>query len=228
MPERSAMSELRVFLADDHAVVREGLKALVNAQPGMAVVGEAADGLDACELVPGARPDVVVMDLRMPEINGIDATRQIAGRHSETAVLVLTMFEDDDSVFAAMRAGARGYVLKGADKADIIRAVQAVAGGELIFGPGIADRVMRYFASAREGGQLSPFPHLTDREREVLEVIAEGQSNQVIARRLVLSPKTVRNHVSNIFAKLQVADRAQAIVRAREAGLGDRKRPPQP
>jgi DNA-binding NarL/FixJ family response regulator len=138
------------------------------------------------------------------------------------------MFEDDDSVFAAMRAGARGYVLKGADKTDIIRAVQAVAGGELIFGPGIADRVMRYFASAREGGHLNPFPDLTDREREVLELIAEGENNQAIARRLVLSHKTVRNHVSNIFAKLQVADRAQAIVRAREAGLGEGKRPPEP
>jgi DNA-binding NarL/FixJ family response regulator len=219
---------LRVVIADDHPLYRDGLRIVLSSSEVAEVVGEASNGTQAVALAAELVPDVVVMDLRMPEINGIDATRQIAGRHSETAVLVLTMFEDDDSVFAAMRAGARGYVLKGADKADIIRAVQAVAGGELIFGPGIADRVMRYFASAREGGQLSPFPHLTDREREVLEVIAEGQSNQVIARRLVLSPKTVRNHVSNIFAKLQVADRAQAIVRAREAGLGDRKRPPQP
>ena len=219
---------LRVVIADDHPLYRDGLRIVLSSSGGAEVVGEASNGAQAVALAAELMPDVVVMDLRMPEINGIDATRQIAGHHSETAVLVLTMFEDDDSVFAAMRAGARGYVLKGADKEDIIRAVQAVAGGELIFGPGIADRVMRYFASAREGGLLTPFPDLTEREREVLELIAEGQNNQMIARRLVLSPKTVRNHVSNIFAKLQVADRAQAIVRAREAGLGEGKRPSQP
>jgi len=219
---------LRVVIADDHPLYRDGLRIVLSSSGGAEVVGEASNGTQAVALAAELMPDVVVMDLRMPEINGIDATRRIAGNHSETAVLVLTMFEDDDSVFAAMRAGARGYVLKGADKEDIIRAVQAVAGGELIFGPGIADRVMRYFASAREGGLLTPFPDLTEREREVLELIAEGQNNQMIARRLVLSPKTVRNHVSNIFAKLQVADRAQAIVRAREAGLGEGKRPSQP
>lgn len=217
---------LRVVIADDHPLYRDGLRIVLSSSEVAEVVGEASNGTQAVALAAELVPDVVVMDLRMPEINGIDATRQIAGHHSETAVLVLTMFEDDDSVFAAMRAGARGYVLKGADKEDIIRAVQAVAGGELIFGPGIADRVMRYFASAREGGLLEPFPELTEREREVLELIAGGQGNQVIARRLVLSPKTVRNHVSNIFAKLQVADRAQAIVRAREAGLGEGNRPP--
>jgi DNA-binding NarL/FixJ family response regulator len=218
---------LRVVIADDHPLYRDGLRIVLSSSEVAEVVGEASNGTQAVALAAELVPDVVVMDLRMPEINGIDATRQIAGRHSETAVLVLTMFEDDDSVFAAMRAGARGYVLKGADKEDIIRAVQAVAGGELIFGPGIADRVMRYFASAREGGLLVPFPELTEREREVLELIAGGEGNQMIARRLVLSPKTVRNHVSNIFAKLQVADRAQAIVRAREAGLGEGNRPPQ-
>jgi DNA-binding NarL/FixJ family response regulator len=218
---------LRVVIADDHPLYRDGLRIVLSSSGVAEVVGEASNGTEAIALAAKLVPDVVVMDLRMPEINGIDATRQIAGHHSETAVLVLTMFEDDDSVFAAMRAGARGYVLKGADKEDIIRAVQAVAGGELIFGPGIADRVMRYFASAREGGLLVRFPELTEREREVLELIAGGQGNQVIARRLVLSPKTVRNHVSNIFAKLQVADRAQAIVRAREAGLGEGNRPPQ-
>ena len=219
---------LRVVIADDHPLYRDGLRIVLSSSEVAEVVGEASNGAQAVALAGELMPDVVVMDLRMPETNGIDATRQIVGRQPETAVLVLTMFEDDDSVFAAMRAGARGYVLKGADKADIVRAVQAVAGGELIFGPGIADRVMRYFASAREGGLLTPFPDLTDREREVLELIAEGQSNQVIARRLVLSPKTVRNHVSNIFAKLQVADRAQAIVRARQAGLGEGKRPTNP
>jgi DNA-binding NarL/FixJ family response regulator len=166
------------------------------------------------------QPDIVVMDLNMPGLNGIDATRAILRANPGTGVLVLTMFDDDESVFAAMRAGARGYLLKGADKDEIARAVLAVASGEAIFGPAVAQRVIDYFSTARPAGQPPAFPELTEREREILELIAQGHRNPAIAKRLVLSPNTVRNHVSSIFAKLQVADRAQAIIRAREAGLG--------
>src|SRR5437867_436813 len=198
------MPPIRILIADDHTLFRHGIRALLDSVADLELVGEAATGDEAIAQVAALQPDVVLMDIKMPDLNGIEATRRILATDPHANVVVLTMFEDDDSVFAAMRAGARGYVLKGADKADIVRAVQAVASGELIFGPGIADRVMRYFASAREGGLLVPFPELTEREREVLELIAGGEGNQVIARRLVLSPKTVRNHVSNIFAKLQV------------------------
>jgi DNA-binding NarL/FixJ family response regulator len=161
-----------------------------------------------------------VMDIQMPELNGIEATRQIVSRSPHIGVLVLTMFEDDDSVFAAMRAGARGYLLKGAGAGDIARAIRAVGSGEAIFGPDVARRVMEYFTTPRPELSVMAFPELTDREREVLELIAQGRNNAWIARHFVLSPKTIRNHVSNIFTKLQVADRAEAIVRAREAGLG--------
>jgi DNA-binding NarL/FixJ family response regulator len=165
------------------------------------------------------------MDLRMPEMNGIEATRRIVGTSPHIAVLVLTMFEDNDSVFAAMRAGARGYLLEGATPEEIARAVQAVGSGEAIFGPTIAERVLRYFSASQPSHTAEAFPSLTDREREVLELIAQGHNNSQIATRLVVSPKTVRNHVSNIFAKLQVTDRAQAIVRAREAGMGKDRTP---
>jgi DNA-binding NarL/FixJ family response regulator len=218
------MDRLRILIADDHPVVRDGLRLALQLLPDAEVVGEAATGAQAVEVAASLQPDLVVMDLHMPEVNGIDATRQIVRASPHIAVLVLTMFDDDTSVFAAMRAGARGYLLKGADQDEIARAVRAVAAGEAIFGPAIATKVLGYFAAAH-GTHLPPaFPELTDREREVLELVAQGLSNQQITRQLVVSPKTVRNHISNIFAKLQVADRAQAIVRAREAGLGQASR----
>jgi DNA-binding NarL/FixJ family response regulator len=210
---------LRVLVADDHPLFRSGLRSALASLGDTEVVGEVATGEAAIERALELQPDVVVMDVQMPGVNGIEATRRIVEASPHTGVLVLTMFEDDDSVFAAMRAGARGYVLKGSAQDEIMRAIRAVAAGEAIFGPAIAQRLMDFFASSPDGPPPA-FPDLTEREREVLELIAEGQSNQSIARRLFLSEKTVRNHVSNIFTKLQVADRAQAIVRAREAGLG--------
>ena len=210
---------LRVLLADDHPLFRDGLRSALASLSNTEVVGEAASGDAAIERALELQPDVIVMDVQMPVVNGIEATRRIVGASPHIGVLVLTMFEDDDSVFAAMRAGARGYVLKGSGQDEIVRAIRAVASGEAIFGPAIAKRLIDFFATA-PGGPPPAFPDLTEREREVLELIAQGESNQSIARHLFLSEKTVRNHVSNIFTKLQVADRAQAIVRAREAGLG--------
>jgi DNA-binding NarL/FixJ family response regulator len=207
----------RVLIADDHPVYRHGLRTALDASDE--VVADAEDGSETIEQALAVQPDVIVMDLQMPGRNGIEATREIVAQSPHVAVLVLTMFEDDDSVFAAMRAGARGYLLKGADHDEIVRAIRAVASGEAIFGPAIATRLMAYFAASPDGPALA-FPELTDREREVLELIARGRSNARIAQELVLSQKTVRNHVSNIFTKLQVMDRAQAIVKAREAGLG--------
>jgi DNA-binding NarL/FixJ family response regulator len=214
------VERLRVLVADDHPIVRDGLRLLLGSLADIEVVGEAATGTEAVAAAASVEPDVVVMDLHMPELNGIEATRRLVQAQPSVAVLVVTMFDDDDSVFAAMRAGARGYLLKDADQAEIVRAVRAVASGEAIFGPAVATRVLGYFAAAKPAYVIPAFPELTEREREVLELIAQGQSNTEITQRLVVSPKTVRNHISNIFAKLQVADRAQAIVRAREAGLG--------
>jgi DNA-binding NarL/FixJ family response regulator len=210
---------IRVLIADDHPLFRDGLRGLLASRDGLDVVGEAASGQEAVTLAASAFPDVVVMDLHMPGLNGIDATRRIMAASPHTAVLVLTMFSDDDSVFAAMRAGARGYLLKGAGQVEIVQAIQTVARGEAVFGPAIADRVLAYF-SGPQPAPAEAFPELTEREREVLELLARGELNAAIGRRLGLSPKTIRNHVSNIFAKLQVADRAQAVIRAREAGLG--------
>ena len=211
---------IRVVLVDDHPVFRHGLTALLAAMPDIEVVAEGATGHDAVRLVSELRPDVVVMDLNMPELNGVEATRLVTGQHPETGVLVLTMFEDDDSVFAAMRAGAQGYLVKGADGPEVLRAITAVAGGEAIFGPSVARRVLAYLTRPLSVHDERVFPDLTAREREVLELVAAGLGNAAIAHRLALSPKTVRNNVSSIFAKLQVADRAEAIVRARRAGLG--------
>jgi DNA-binding NarL/FixJ family response regulator len=211
---------LRVVIADDHPVFREGLRSLLSTDSEIEVVAEVASGADAVTRVDELQPDVVIMDLHMPGLDGVAATRDILGRSPHVAVLVLTMFDDDDSVFAAMRAGARGYLLKGAGAGDIARAIRAVGSGEAIFGPDVARRVMEYFTTPRPELSAMAFPELTDREREVLELIAQGRNNAWIARHFVLSPKTIRNHVSNIFTKLQVADRAEAIVRAREAGLG--------
>jgi DNA-binding NarL/FixJ family response regulator len=215
-----AGERLRVLVADDHPVFRSGLRTTITAIDGVEVVGEAATGLQAVALARQLRPDLVAMDLHMPELDGIEATRRILEHDPTVAVLVLTMLEDDDSVFAALQAGARGYLLKGADHDDIARAVQAVAEGEAIFGPAVASRVLAYFASARPPTPSPVLAELTDREREVLELLAAGHPNAAIAQQLFLSPKTVRNYLSSIFAKLQVASRGEAIVRAREQGLG--------
>jgi DNA-binding NarL/FixJ family response regulator len=211
---------IRILIADDHPPFRDGLHALLLSAPDCEVVGEAATGEAAIELAAGLQPDVIVMDINMPGVNGIEATRRILYTSPHISILVLTMFDDDDSVFAALRAGARGYLLKGALKAEILRAIRGVSSGEAIFGPAIARRLMNYFAGLKPAAPVLAFPDLTDREREILALIAQHITNPEIADRLSLSQKTVRNHVSNIFSKLQVVDRAQAIIRAREAGLG--------
>jgi DNA-binding NarL/FixJ family response regulator len=211
---------LRVVLVADHPVFRHGLTALLAAMPDIEVLAEGATGHDAVRLAAELRPDVVVMDLNMPELNGVEATRLVTAQHPEVGVLVLTMFEDDDSVFAAMRAGAQGYLVKGADGPEVLRAITSVAGGEAIFGPSVARRVLAYLTRPLSVHDERVFPDLPGREREVLELVAAGLGNAAIAHRLSLSPKTVRNNVSSIFAKLQVADRAEAMIRAREAGLG--------
>jgi DNA-binding NarL/FixJ family response regulator len=208
----------RIVVADDHPAFRTGLQQMLLDVPGLDVVGEAETGAQAIELVQELAPDVVVMDLRMPEVDGIEATRRLQQVAPSAAVIVLTMFEDDDSVYAAMRAGALGYLLKGAQKDEIVRAIRAVAAGEAIFGPEIARRVIAHFSTGA-GSARQAFPGLTEREREILERIAGGQGNANIAHDLMISLKTVRNHVSNIFTKLQVSDRSAAIVKAREAGF---------
>jgi DNA-binding NarL/FixJ family response regulator len=210
---------IRILVADDHAGFRSGLAALLATQHGLAVAGEAETGDEAVAKALELQPDVVLMDLNMPVLDGIAATRRIVGTSPHIAVLVLTMADNDAAMFDALRAGARGYLLKGADRTELSRAIRAVASGEAIFGPDIARRLMAFFASP-QAVPASAFPDLSDREREILELIARGMSNQQIVDRLVISPKTVRNHVSNIFSKLQVRDRAEAVVRAREAGLG--------
>lgn len=211
--------DLRVLVVDDHEEFRHSLEVLLGAMDDVEVVGRAGDGRRAVALALDLQPDVVLMDLHMPDLNGVEATARIVQSSPHIAVLVLTMMEDDDSVYAAVRAGARGYLLKGARRSEIRRAIESVGAGEVIFGPGIAERVMTYFRHARSRPTAEAFPDLTDRERVVLGKIAEGQDNAQIARELGLSVKTVRNHASNIFAKLHVAHRAQAIVLAREAGI---------
>jgi DNA-binding NarL/FixJ family response regulator len=213
------VAAVRVLVVDDHPVYRDGLRALLTSLPSLELVGEAEDGDMAVELTTRLGPDVVLMDLAMPGRSGIDATRAITARHPGIGVLVLTMFEDDDSVFSAMRAGARGYLLKDADRDELVRAIESIGHGDAIFGAGVARRVQAFFATASQL-RAEPFPDLTAREREVLDRIARGESNAAIAARLSISGKTVRNHVSTILGKLMVVDRSQAIVRAREAGLG--------
>ncbi len=211
---------IRILIADDHAVVREGLRAVLGSEPDMEVVGEAATGKEVLERAAELRPDVILMDIQMPGINGIEATRRILDASPKVGVVVLTMFEDDESVFSAMRAGARGYVLKGAHPSEILKVVRAVAAGEAHFGPEIAKRLMDFFSAPKPISPTEAFPELSSREVEILDLIAQGHSNAKIAARLYLSPKTVGNHISHIFTKLQVADRAHAIIRAREVGLG--------
>ena len=213
---------IRVLIADDHPLFRDGLAALLNDGADTELAGMASSGTEAIELAREAQPDVVVMDLHMPGLNGIEATRRIVADSPHIAVLVLTMFDDDDSIFAALRAGARGYLLKGADRVQIRCGIHAAANGEIVFGAELAARMLGYFTATPAPPPI--FPQLTDREREVLELVAQGRANAAIATRLGLSQKTVRNHVSNILTKLQVADRAQAIVQARDAGLGHQSR----
>ncbi len=210
---------IRILMADDHTLFRDGMRALFGTLPNTELVGEAANGNEAVTLAEELQPDVVLMDIQMPELNGVEATRQIVQTSPHIGVIIVTMFEDDDSVFAAMRAGARGYVLKGADQEEMLRAIRAVSRGEALFGPTIAARLTSFFNNSSSHAAAA-FPNLTDREREVLNLLAQGLSNQEIAGRLVISVKTVRNHVSNIFSKLQVVDRVQAIIRARDAGMG--------
>lgn len=214
------MDKLRILIAEDSASFRQGLRSLLQSVDALEVIGEATSGQAAIQLADQLQPDIVLMDLQMPGLNGIEATRQIVYTSPHISILMLTMFEDDESVFAALRAGARGYLLKGALKAEIVRAIQGVASGEAIFGPTIARRLMQYFSAPRPTAPPQAFPELTEREREILDLIAQHHTNVEIAERLSLAPKTVRNHVSNIFTKLQVIDRAQAIIRAREAGFG--------
>jgi len=214
-------SALRVVIADDHPVFRDGLQSTLADEPSLEVLAAVADGEAAVSAAVDGAADVVLMDLRMPGGGGIEATTRILAQRPGTAIVVLTMSEDDDSVFAALRAGAKGYLLKEAQADDIVRAVRAVASGEAVFGPRIADRVLAFFSAAGlRGTSAAPFPQLTDREREVLDLVGRGCDNATIARRLFLSDKTVRNHVSACLTKLQVASRAEAVALARDAGLG--------
>ncbi|MGK5685506.1 response regulator [Actinoplanes sp. URMC 104] len=213
-------SPVRVVLADDHPMFRYGLAAAIAASPEIEIVGEAADGRELLALVDGAGPDVVITDLTMPGMDGATATRAILARHPEVSVLVLTMHDENKTLIEALRAGARGYLLKGADRTEIIRAVLAVAAGESVYGTGIARRISDFFIGADADRATTVFPELTDRERQVLKLVAAGCGNHDIARRLALSEKTVRNHVSAILFKLQVGNRAAAVAKARDAGLG--------
>jgi DNA-binding NarL/FixJ family response regulator len=220
------MEPVRILIADDHRFYREGVKILLRAMPQAEIVGEVTSGDAAVVEALRLQPDLILMDIKMPGLDGIEATRRIVAASPHIAILIVTMFDDDNSVFAAMRAGARGYLLKDADQDELIQAVTIVSRGGAIFSPAIARRMMHFFNTLRAhpiGTQFHVFPELTEREHEVLHLIAQGLNNAAIAERLGLSLKTVQNHVSNIFSKLQVADRAEAIVRAREAGLGRRE-----
>jgi DNA-binding NarL/FixJ family response regulator len=209
---------VRVLIADDHPLFREGMRGRLDRMDDIAVVGEASGGDEAVRLSQELEPHIVLMDIKMPGLNGIEATREILRTNPRVGVLMLTMFEDDDSVFAAMRAGARGYLLKDSGGEGVVHAIRAVTSGEAVFGPGVAERIIGFFSVPRSAQRA--FPELTEREEEILVLVARGKSNQEIAAQLFVSVKTVRNHVSNILLKLQVADRAQAVIRARDAGIG--------
>jgi len=219
LPERDRVETIRLLIADDHPVFLEGLEAILGSVPDFEIAGTARSGLEAIRLAESLQPDVVLMDVHMPEMNGIDATREMIKTSPHMGILMLSMLEDDASVFSAMRAGARGYLLKGSRRREIIRAVYAAADGESIFSAAIARRMMYYFDDQRAQPQLDAFPQLTARENEILAILAKGHNNAEIGAMLGLRPKTIRNHVSNILNKLQVADRANAIIMARESGL---------
>lgn len=212
------MTPIRILIADDHPMFRFGLRALLSAESDMEVVGEATTGQEAVILATSLKPDLILMDINLPQLNGIEATRQIVKKNPAVGILIITMFEDD-TVFAALQAGARGYLLKGAEGEETLRAIRAAANGESIFSPSVAQRLTQFFARSSSPTAVEPFRELTQRERDILRLIAQGLTNTAIAERLFLSPKTVRNQVSIIFDKLQVADRAEAIIKAREAGL---------
>jgi DNA-binding NarL/FixJ family response regulator len=219
------MTAARLMIVDDHTLFREGLRAIFKTAPDIEIVGEAGDGNTAVQMALELRPEIILMDIQMAHPNGIEACKRILEAQPATAVIMLTMLEDAESLFAAMAAGAKGYVLKGADKAEVLKTIRAVAEGEVLFGPAIANRMTDFFRSVGSAPhiirpQAVPFPELTEREREILEFIAQGLSNADIAERLKIAPKTISNHVSNIFNKLQVADRVQAVIMARKAGMG--------
>jgi DNA-binding NarL/FixJ family response regulator len=214
------METLRVLIADDQAITRQGLRTLLASVPEIEVVGEAVNGAEVIELASTLEPDVILMDLKMPVINGIEATRRLHRASPHIAILIVTIFEDDTSVFPAIRAGASGYLLKDADQAELLRSIQTVAAGGVIFSPGIARRVLHYVAELPANAPPQAFDELTTREREILELIAHGYSNPEIADRLVLSVKTVSNYVSNVLLKLQAADRTKLMLMALEAGFG--------
>lgn len=216
------MEKLRVLIADDQTITRSGLRTLLAAQEGLEVVGEAKDGEEVVELAASLQPDVILMDLRMPGVNGIEATRRIHRTSPHIGILVVTVFEDDTSVFPAIRAGARGYLLKNTEQEELIRAIRTVANGGAIFSPGIAQRVLGYLNTPPPASAQGAFDQLTEREREILELIAQGKTNVEIARILSLSPKTVSNNISNVLLKVQATDRAKLMLMALEAGLGQK------
>ncbi|MGB3716942.1 MAG: response regulator transcription factor [Candidatus Promineifilaceae bacterium] len=219
------MDAIRVLIVDDHALFRDGVNAILKTAPDIEVVGEAATGKEALQQAEAQSPDVILMDIQMPDMTGLEATKRILQMRPDIGIIMITMLEDDDSLFVAMRAGARGYVLKGADKVEMLKSIRAVANGEAIFGPSIAGRLAGFFrqdnvASQKQDGGKT-FRDLTDREQEILELIALGRNNKEIANHLHITIKTVSNHISNIYNKLQVADRAQAIILARDSGMGN-------
>ena len=217
------MSPIKLMIADDHKLFREGLKALLAVTDDIQIVDEAEDGNSALQKCRQLEPDIILMDINMPGLNGLHATQQILENFPQVGIIMLTMLEDDASVFSAMRAGARGYLLKGADPQEVLSVIRAVADGQALFGPAIATRLMNFFRELSLKPVIAQskakFPELTERELDILRLISQGLNNSEIAQKLVLSPKTVRNHITSIFSKLQVADRAQAIVRAREEGV---------